>query len=141
LFSETGSHFVAWGWPWTHSLPASTFWVLGLQACTTTPHFSVNVCVCVCVCVILGFELRAYTISHSMGVSWNICPGWLGTVILLISASWVARITGGREPQTPSFEDVFNSKWGSKSYHLREWVVYFRICQLYHIRLNFTDSG
>jgi hypothetical protein len=27
-------------------------------------------------------------------VSWTICPGWLRTTILLISASWVARITG-----------------------------------------------
>jgi hypothetical protein len=27
-------------------------------------------------------------------VSWTICPGWLRTAILLISASWVARITG-----------------------------------------------
>jgi hypothetical protein len=27
-------------------------------------------------------------------VSWTICQGWLWTVILLISASWVARITG-----------------------------------------------
>jgi hypothetical protein len=27
-------------------------------------------------------------------VSWIVCPGWLWTVILLISASWVARITG-----------------------------------------------
>jgi hypothetical protein len=26
-------------------------------------------------------------------VLWTICPGWLRTVILLISASWVARIT------------------------------------------------
>jgi hypothetical protein len=27
-------------------------------------------------------------------VSLSICPGWLWTVILLISASWVATITG-----------------------------------------------
>jgi hypothetical protein len=27
-------------------------------------------------------------------VSWTICPGWLQPEILLISASWVARITG-----------------------------------------------
>jgi hypothetical protein len=27
-------------------------------------------------------------------VLWTICPGWPRTVILLISASWVARITG-----------------------------------------------
>jgi hypothetical protein len=29
-------------------------------------------------------------------VSWTICSGWLRTEILLISASWVARITGMR---------------------------------------------
>jgi hypothetical protein len=28
-------------------------------------------------------------------VFWTICLGWLQTMILLISASWVARITGG----------------------------------------------
>jgi hypothetical protein len=27
-------------------------------------------------------------------VSWTICPGWLWTSILLISAAWVPRITG-----------------------------------------------
>jgi hypothetical protein len=27
-------------------------------------------------------------------VSWTICPDWLWTMIFLISASWVARITG-----------------------------------------------
>jgi hypothetical protein len=30
-------------------------------------------------------------------VSQTICPGWLQTSILLISASWVARITGMRQ--------------------------------------------
>jgi hypothetical protein len=29
-------------------------------------------------------------------VLWTICPGWLQTAILLISASWVTRITGMR---------------------------------------------
>jgi hypothetical protein len=53
---------------------------------------------------ILGFELRVYILSYSTSpfcvgffwgrVSWTVCPGWLRTVILLISASWVARITG-----------------------------------------------
>jgi hypothetical protein len=53
---------------------------------------------------VLLLELRAYTLSHSTNpfcvrcfwdrVSRTICPGWLWTVILLISASWVARITG-----------------------------------------------
>jgi hypothetical protein len=27
-------------------------------------------------------------------VSWTIFPGWFWTVILLISASWIVRITG-----------------------------------------------
>jgi hypothetical protein len=27
-------------------------------------------------------------------VSWTICPGWFQTTMLLISASWVARIIG-----------------------------------------------
>jgi hypothetical protein len=49
------------------------------------------------VCVVLGFELRTYTLSHSTSsflwfffqdrVSWTICPGWLRTMILLISAT------------------------------------------------------
>jgi hypothetical protein len=53
---------------------------------------------------VLGLELRAHTLSHSTSpflwwvfqdrVSWTICLGRLRTRILLISASWVARITG-----------------------------------------------
>jgi hypothetical protein len=53
---------------------------------------------------VLGFELRTYTFSHFISpffwwffqdrVSQTICLAWLGTVILLISASWIARITG-----------------------------------------------
>jgi hypothetical protein len=58
--------------------------------------------------VVTGLELRAYTLSHSTSpfyvcvryfqdrVSRTICSGWLWTLILLISASWVARITGVR---------------------------------------------
>jgi hypothetical protein len=51
----------------------------------------------------LRLELRAYwttppalflwRVFRDRG-SWNICPGWLQTAILLISVSWVARITG-----------------------------------------------
>jgi hypothetical protein len=37
-------------------------------------------------------------------VSQTICPGWLWTVVLLISASWVARITGVRH-QHPAIID------------------------------------
>jgi hypothetical protein len=46
---------------------------------------------------------QAYTLSHSTSpflwwvfwdrVSWTICLGWLWTMNLLISASWVAKIT------------------------------------------------
>jgi hypothetical protein len=53
----------------------------------------------------LGLELKAFTLSHSTSpffcdgffqvrVSRTICLGWLQTVILLIAALWVARITG-----------------------------------------------
>jgi hypothetical protein len=54
---------------------------------------------------VLGIESRAFTLSHSTipffcdgyfrdRVSWTLCPGWLQTMIHLISASWVAKITG-----------------------------------------------
>jgi hypothetical protein len=53
---------------------------------------------------VLGLELMAFTLSHSASpfcdryfwdrVSQTICLGWLWTAILLISAYWVARITG-----------------------------------------------
>jgi hypothetical protein len=54
--------------------------------------------------VVLGLELRAFTLSHSCGpifvkgffqdrVSRTICLSWLRITRLLISASWVARIT------------------------------------------------
>jgi hypothetical protein len=50
-----------------------------------------------------SFELRVYTLSTPSPfcddffwdrVSWTIYPGWLWTSILLMSASWEARITG-----------------------------------------------
>jgi hypothetical protein len=50
--------------------------------------------------VVLGFELKAYTLSHSTAhfcfqdrVLETICLGWLQRMILLISGSWVVRIT------------------------------------------------
>jgi hypothetical protein len=33
------------------------------EALSSNPYQ--DLCVCVCVCVVLGFELRAYTMSHS----------------------------------------------------------------------------
>jgi hypothetical protein len=54
--------------------------------------------------MVLGFVLRAYILSYSIStfcggffrdrVLRTICLGWLQTAILLISASWVTRITG-----------------------------------------------
>jgi hypothetical protein len=54
---------------------------------------------------LLKLELRAYTLSRSTApflwwvffgdrVSWTVCLGWLWTLTHLISASWVASITG-----------------------------------------------
>jgi hypothetical protein len=58
---------------------------------------------------VLRFELRAFTLSHTTSpifcdkvfwdrVSGTVCLGWLQIVILLISASWVVRITGVSHP-------------------------------------------
>jgi hypothetical protein len=68
---------------------------------------------CLFLLVVLGFEYRAspllgsvYHVSYSFSLflcvcwvfsrqgSWTICLGWLQTVILLISSSWIARISG-----------------------------------------------
>jgi hypothetical protein len=70
---------------------------------------------------VLGFRLRTFTLSHSTRpflswvfwdrVLWIICPGWRWTSILVISASWVARITGlsHRCPAPSDFLIVFYS--------------------------------
>jgi hypothetical protein len=78
---------------------------------------------------VLGFELRAYTLSHSTSlilcwvffqgrVSWTICPGWLWTSILLISASWVAGITG-MSHQNPI--GLFRLTWSFRQ-SSRDWL-------------------
>jgi hypothetical protein len=65
----------------------------------------------------MGFELRAYTLSHSTSpifvkgffkIKFHklFYLGWLRTVILLISTSWVARIIGG---PVPGLASVFKS--------------------------------
>jgi hypothetical protein len=53
---------------------------------------------------VLGFEFKAYNLSSPQPffvigffrgrVLQNVCLGWLWTSSLLISVSWVARITG-----------------------------------------------
>jgi hypothetical protein len=63
---------------------------------------------------------HSYRLSHSTSSflwwvffvkieSRTICPGWFWTMILLISASWVARITGV-SPQRPTRQCILNSK-------------------------------
>jgi hypothetical protein len=47
-------------------------------------------------------------------VSWTFCLGWLRTEVLLISASWVARITGVSHRHWPSilnYEYVPQNIW------------------------------
>jgi hypothetical protein len=89
------------GWPPTHDPSASASQVLRLQVCTTMSDPEETFFFL----VVLGFEFRAYTLSHStspfLGMGFFeirvlrvISPGWLQIVTLLISASWVARIIG-----------------------------------------------
>jgi hypothetical protein len=60
-------------------------------------------------------------------VSRTICPGWLRTVILLISASWVARITdvshwhpASRIPLTQGSANIFFKGAGSEYFWLSD---------------------
>jgi hypothetical protein len=78
-----------------------------------TSAWSISFHLVLCFFTVLGFEARAYTLCHSNSpfcfvkdffwdrASQTICPGWLQAIILLISASWVARIDR-REPLAPS---------------------------------------
>jgi hypothetical protein len=79
---------------------------------------------------VLGLELRAYTLSHSTipsflwwvfqdRVSWTICPGWLWTVILLIAASWLARIIGlsHRHPNFLKNHNKMHERWPLHVWH------------------------
>jgi hypothetical protein len=76
------------------------------------PYFWIDMLTALCVrlvfFLILGLELRALILSHSTDqIFYNkvfrdrvskparsVCTSWLRTVILLIAASWVPRITG-----------------------------------------------
>jgi hypothetical protein len=99
--------------------------------------------VCVCVCVVPELQLRAYTLSHSIspflwrvffskiGSHQFICLGWRWTAILLISASWVARITGVNYcwPAEPHYFDYYNFvinlefiEYKSSDFEKKEWV-------------------
>jgi hypothetical protein len=66
--------------------------------------------------VVPGLDLRAYTLSHSTSLfctryfwdrfSWTICSSWHQTMILLISASWVAMSTGKSHQHLHSLEII-----------------------------------
>jgi hypothetical protein len=91
-FSNRVSQFCP-NWPWTMILLPLYPKKLGLKVCTTIP--SLLFCFRVFF-LVLGFELRAYTLSHS---TWPFLwwvffwPDWPQVTVLLITASWVARIT------------------------------------------------
>jgi hypothetical protein len=50
-------------------------------------------------------------------VSWALCPGWLQVIILLVSASQVARIIGLYEPPGPSEASSLNVSTTSQHHH------------------------
>jgi hypothetical protein len=112
-FFEIGSQkLLDQGWFWSAILLISaariTAWATGDGLCLSScPLFNspARGTFLISFFVVLGFELRAYNLSHSA------CPflwwvffeigslelfawGWLQTMILLTSVSWVARITG-----------------------------------------------
>jgi hypothetical protein len=78
--------------------------------------------------VVLGLELRAYTLSHSTSPFLWTCfqdrvsqtiflAGWLRAAVLLISASWVAKMTGmsHRCPAQTTFLKQQSLKWKTDS--------------------------
>jgi hypothetical protein len=108
---------------------------------------------------VLGLELRGYTLSHSTsplceGFFWDrvlqsICPVWLWIMTLVISTSWVARITGVRHwhPVLSLLltRTVFSfAKWSSKYYDRLLWkwnhITHWYTTKCYSIRdvINWT---
>jgi hypothetical protein len=99
-----------------------------------------------CFFAVLGFELRAYTLSHSISpflwrvfqdrVSQIICLGWLWTTILLISASWVARITGMNHQHLATVPLLSLTRWAFlyKFYFFmrRIWLIKMSKNVLFH---------
>jgi hypothetical protein len=92
--------------------------------------------------VVLAFELRAYTLSQNTSpflwkVLWDrvwrtICLGWLWNVILLTSASWVARITGVSHQHLLNSEPHACQAWGLPlESHLQPlWILMMSLLSL-----------
>jgi hypothetical protein len=66
-------------------------------------------------------------------VSQTICPGWFRTAILLISASWVARITGANHWH-PARSFAF-TEFVSRQFQTHSWLV-----QFFYIKVLFLMS-
>jgi hypothetical protein len=101
----------------------------------------------VCLFWVLGIELWAFTLRHSISpflwwvfwdrVLWTICPGWLRTMILLISASQVARITGVSHQHLARVSTICSETWmhwssatasrnscgNPQTFEMRSWTV------------------
>jgi hypothetical protein len=95
VFFETEGLYTP-GWPQTHDLPSSATQVLGLQMCTTTlgyVFFSTGARIQGLYLEPLHQPLYCDGLFWARG-SWSICLGWPQTSIILISASWIAGITG-----------------------------------------------
>jgi hypothetical protein len=104
---------------------------------------------CLFVFALLGFEFRAYTLSHStspffvMGFFQNkvlqtICQGWLWTSGLLISASWVARITGVSHRRL-AFNDTTQGSMSRSSRYQSHKCLHL-LCVLFICMLNFCNN-
>jgi hypothetical protein len=108
------SQTTCWGWHWGEVLPISASQVARIIGMS---HW------CLAFFLVLRLQLRVFTSSHSTSsifvlgifkiVSQTICLGWLWTVILLLSASWVARITGvsHQHPAGTGFDSP-QKNWG-----------------------------
>jgi hypothetical protein len=94
--------------------------VLGSQklCLQTQVYFLVYCSMCVFICLFIYLQywgLNSGLISQDR-ILWTICPGWLPNVILLISASWVARITGVSHQRCCVYYFLFRKKISIKPF-------------------------
>jgi hypothetical protein len=88
----------------------------------------IQICVYVCVCVVLewtqGLHLEPFLqafiviVFFRVRISRTICPDWLQTTILLISASWVAGIIDVNHQRLPWNLDFLKRTWKWKEDYL-----------------------
>jgi hypothetical protein len=69
-------------------------------------------------------------------ISRNICPHWLRTSIILISASWVARITGVSRWTAPQFYFLIETLMKHKINHFKVHnSVFFSTCAVLYTNI------